>query len=285
MKMKLLLVFTLTSWLCQTESSQSTPNFIVFLADSLGYGDLGYNGHPTIQTPNIDQLSFDGMILSQCYSGSPYLSSSKATILTGRIAVRYGLMGGWDGNGSPQQSFTNTAIGGLPNSEITFAQILQKLGYKTMMIGTWDLGQRHKYLPTQFGFDHYFGVTSFNHNHSDHKQLPFALLNDNNIIEQPVNLSILSQRYTQRAIEFISKAKQHHDPYLLFFAFNPFYAQFINQQFCNTTPRGMYGDAIAEMDNMIGDIMNIASDNTLTFFTSTTGPDADNGPNGLFKGG
>eukprot|EP01084_Bolivina_argentea_P277217 473217_1 len=281
-----LLIVTLAS-LVKVKGNKPQPNFIVFLADSLGYGDVGYNGHPTIKTPNINKLSFEGMILSQCYSASSYISSSVSSILTGRLAIRYGLMGAWNGG-----SLTNSAIGGLPKTEQTFANILKQIGYNTMLIGQWNLGQRKQYLPFNFGFDHYFGVPSFyNTNNNNNQQYPLALLNNHTIIEQPVDLSTLSQKYLQKAIQFIETNQKSNSPFLLFLAFNPINnPQFINNKFCNISKRGIVGDSIAEMDNMVGKIMKHTKQNTLTFFTSSNGPiktqnNINDGCSGLFKGG
>ena len=78
-------------------NANTRPNIIVFFADDLGYGDLGYIGHPTLLTPNIDALAYGGKRLTQWYSGFHICSPSRAAMLTGRLCVRSGCCGGWGG--------------------------------------------------------------------------------------------------------------------------------------------------------------------------------------------
>ncbi|ETO36792.1 arylsulfatase [Reticulomyxa filosa] len=131
----------------------SLPNFLILFADDLGYGDLSYNGHPTISTPNVDQIAREGMILTQWYSGFHVCSPSRASLLTGRLPPRTGCAGPWVGG-----VFPSAAIGGLPHYEITFAQQLKGIGYKTKIIGKWHLGERQEFLPYNYGFDEFFGL-------------------------------------------------------------------------------------------------------------------------------
>ena len=116
------------------ESAKSTnkPNFIIFFADDMGYGDVSYNGHPTINTPNIDYYALSGIRLTSWYSGFHICSPSRAAMLTGRLCVRSGTCGSWTGS-----VFREGAIGGLPTNETTFATILRKAGYRTKAIGKW----------------------------------------------------------------------------------------------------------------------------------------------------
>ena len=134
-------------------ASNPRPNFLILFADDLGYGDLGFNGHPTISTPNLDHYAHEGKRLTQWYSGfhgiyyalfqKKYLprskqctvcSPSRAAMLTGRLCVRSGCCGGYMGG-----VFRQDAIGGLPTNESTFGTILQKAGYATMTIGITSL--------------------------------------------------------------------------------------------------------------------------------------------------
>ena len=73
------------------------PNILILFADDLGYGDLGFNGHPTIRTPNLDRLAYGGMRLTQWYSGFHICSPSRAAMLTGRLCTRSGCCGPWKG--------------------------------------------------------------------------------------------------------------------------------------------------------------------------------------------
>lgn len=114
------------------QDENERPNIIILFADDLGYGDMSYMGHPTLYTPNIDALAYNGKRLTQWYSGFHICSPSRAAMLTGRLCVRSGCCGGYKGS-----VFRQNAIGGLPTNETTFAAILKKAGYTTKAIGKW----------------------------------------------------------------------------------------------------------------------------------------------------
>ena len=124
------------------------PNFIVFFVDDLGYGDVGWNGHPTTKTPNLDSLAWNGKILTTWYSGCNVCTGSRAALMTGRQFARTGLPGGL----APDCPF------GLNLKEITLAEHLKQKGYATAILGKWHLGQRKVYLPGSRGFDYYLGI-------------------------------------------------------------------------------------------------------------------------------
>ena len=202
-----LLLPSISLLLTTIESKPQTPNFLILFADDMGYGDPSYTNHPTISTPNIDKLAFEGIRFTQWYSAFHVCSPSRAAMLTGRLPVRSGMAGPWTGG-----VLSADAVGGLPDNETTFAQILKKVGYMTKAIGKWHLGQRYKYLPYFRGFDEYFGIpysvdmgnTPWHPQGTD--VLP--LIDNTSIIEQPVDLSKLSEKYAQHAIDFISNATQ-----------------------------------------------------------------------------
>ena len=124
------------------------PNIVMLFVDDLGYGDVGFNGHPTTNTPNIDQLAWNGKVLTTWYSGCPVCSCSRASLMTGRQWSRMGIPG----------VFGPTVSSGLPLNETTVADELSKAGYATGAAGKWHLGQRHAYLPAARGFDEYLGI-------------------------------------------------------------------------------------------------------------------------------
>jgi len=120
----------------------------MLFVDDLGYGDTGFNGHPTVSTPNIDRLAFGGKVLTTWYSGCPVCSGSRASLMTGRHFTRSGVPG----------VFSPTVNVGLPLNETTLAEQLKKADYATAAVGKWHLGQRRPYLPGNRGFDYYLGV-------------------------------------------------------------------------------------------------------------------------------
>ena len=137
------------------QAQSNPPNYIIFFADDLGYGDVSYNGHPTISTPNIDHYALSGIRLTASYSGFHICSPSRAAMLTGRLCVRSGTCGGWTGG-----VFREGAVGGLPTNETTFATVLKKQGYRTKAIGKWHLGVLPEFMPLNHGFDEYLGSAS-----------------------------------------------------------------------------------------------------------------------------
>ncbi len=123
------------------------PNVIVILADDLGNADLGYRGSD-IKTPNIDKLARDGMRLESFY-GMPVCTPSRAELMTGRYAMRYGLQ--------TLVIFPSHTFG-LPTDERTLPQALKDVGYQTAMVGKWHLGHAdRKFWPQNRGFDHFYG--------------------------------------------------------------------------------------------------------------------------------
>lgn len=131
---------------------RGTPvNLVFIMADDLGYGDLAdFGGHPTSETPALDQLAAEGMRFLSMYSSSPVCSPSRSSVMTGRFMTRNGV---WPGVFSPGST------GGLALNESTLPTLLRNYGYETFMAGKWHLGvgEHGEYLPYNRGFDHYYG--------------------------------------------------------------------------------------------------------------------------------
>ncbi len=126
------------------------PNIVYILADDLGWKDGGFHGG-AIRTPNLDRLAQTGVSLEKFYT-LPYSTSTRAALLTGRYPMRYGLQ---------TLSILSWSQYGLPAGERLLPQALKDAGYRTAMVGKWQLGHYKKdYWPTQRGFDSFYG--SFN---------------------------------------------------------------------------------------------------------------------------
>ena len=103
------------------------PNIVVFLVDDLGYGDLACYSHPFMITPNLDKFTVEGMRFTDCHSGSPICSPSRAALLTGRNPFRLGI---WK---------LATNVDCMQNEEVTIAEILKKKEYQTFFVGKWHM--------------------------------------------------------------------------------------------------------------------------------------------------
>ena len=241
-------------------SSSRPPNVIFILADDLGYGDLGIYGS-SIRTPNIDAMARGGARFLNFYSASPVCSPSRAALMTGRYPTRVGVPGVL----SPGDQ------GGLSLSETTIADMLKTQGYKTLCVGKWHLGnQPQQYLPTSRGFDEYFGMPFSN------DQAPLVLMNNTDVIENPVSVDNLTQRYTEKAVSFIKDSG--NSPFFLYLAYAmPHIALAASVAFKGRSALGPYGDAVEEIDWSVGQIMEALRENgldqdTVVMFSSDNGP-------------
>lgn len=249
------------------------PNIIVILADDLGYGDIGAYGASKIRTPHIDQLAAGGMRFTQGYASANVCSPSRAGLLTGRYAIRAGLA--WKVVAADSST-------GLPESEETIAELARRAGYRTMLVGKWHLGNLSKFSPLKHGFQRFFGVPHSN-------DMPdFKLLDGDEVIEETVDQTTLTRRYTHRAVDFI--AEDSNDPFLLVMSHTfPHIPLYASDDFHGSSAAGLYGDTVQELDWSTGQIMAALRkakqlDNTLVFFTSDNGPFFEGSTAGL-KGG
>ncbi len=251
------------------------PNIILIFADDLGYADLGTYGATTINTPHLDQLATDGVRLTNFYVSSPVCSASRAALLTGSYHRRVGISGALNPHSKR----------GLNSDEITIAEMLKPKGYATAAVGKWHLGHLDPFLPTNHGFDSYFGIPYSNDMSPDpannpreraRKWPPLPLVQNLETIEEEPDQSLITQRYTNHAVDFI---KQNADqPFFLYLAHTmPHVPLYTSPDFQGTSVQGAYGDVIQEIDWSTGEILETLeaeglADNTLVIFTSDNGP-------------
>jgi arylsulfatase len=236
------------------------PNVVIVLTDDQGYADVGVFGAQGFTTPNLDRMAAEGIMLTNLYVAAPICSPSRAALLTGSYPVRVGI---------PDVLMPNS-VTGLNPDEVTLAELLKSVGYATAAVGKWHLGDDPTFLPTRQGFDEYFGLPYSN------DMTPLPLLEDEDVVEENPDQSELTQRYTARAVDFITRNRD--DPFFLYLAHTmPHVPIAASDAFVGQSEQGLYGDVIMEIDWSVGQILGtleelgIARD-TLVVFTSDNGP-------------
>jgi len=263
------------------------PNIVLVFADDLGYGDLSSYGNTEISTPHIDRMADEGAMFTQFYAGNSVCSPSRATLLTGRYSIRMPL--------DPRGVLFPDSTGGLDPAEVTIAELLKERGYLTALIGKWHLGHLPAFMPMEQGFDYFYGTPYSNDMDAPVYPgeetpenpcflwlpdcRPFVPLMENDtILEMPAIQETLTQRYTQKSLEFIEGAVAAGQPFFLYYASNfPHVPLYASDAFLGTSEGGLYGDVVAELDWSVGEILARVRDlgideDTLLIFTSDNGP-------------
>ena len=253
-------------------SAQETPpNFIVIMADDLGYGDLGVYGSTLIKTPNLDRLALDGARLDSFYSSANVCTAARGGLLTGRYPIRLDLVA--------DVARPNNDIH-LAFEEITIAEGLKPMGYRSALFGKWHLGSRLEWSPMDQGFDEFFGVLHSN------DMTPLELYRGKQMIENPVDQTTLTERYTREAVRFI--AENRDNPFFLYLPHSfPHVPLFVSPRFDGRSDAGLYGDVVETIDWSTGEILAALdeyglSKNTLVIFTSDNGPWFE-GSSGIYR--
>jgi len=249
------------------------PNFIVILCDDLGYGDLGCYGSAKHRTARIDAMAAEGMRLMDFYATSGVCTPSRASLMTGCYAQRVGL----------HMSDRNECVlypaarSGLHPDETTIAEVLKEAGYATACIGKWHVGDQPPFLPTNHGFDYYYGLPYSNDMSQSQRKdnPPLPLLRNMTVIEAPADQSTLTRRYTDEALRFIRANRNR--PFFLYLPHsmphNPIHA---GDAFRGKSANGVYGDAVQEIDASTGEILDALralglDEQTLVVLTSDNG--------------
>ncbi|AMV19887.1 sulfatase [Planctomyces sp. SH-PL14] len=265
------------------------PNILIFLADDLGYGELGCQGNPQIPTPHIDAIAKAGTRFTQGYVSGPYCSPTRAGLMTGRYQTRFG----HEFNSVAQKS-------GLALTETTIATRLKSLGYQTSAVGKWHLGGGGmggpEYRPMNRGFDEFFGTlanTPFYH--------PTQFI-DSRVSPEVQKITdeefYTTDKYAERAVDWLEKHKA--DPWFLYVPFNAQHAPLqAPKKYLDRFPeisdekRKIFAAMLSSMDDAVGSVMKKVRDlgqeeETLVFYLADNGgPTASttsqNGPLHGFK--
>jgi arylsulfatase len=276
-------VVTVTCAQLNTLSAQAKPkikpNVIIIVADDLGYMDVQCYGADKVKTPNIDRLAKEGMKFNNFYS-MPSSSPSYAALFTGCYPKRVGITSDLGPKGT--ESTEKVYNIGLNPKEMTLAKMVKQNNYATCLVGKWHLGNDTTFLPTKQGFDEFFGIPyasdmckAVNNQWGD---LP--LLDGTKVIEENPDQSQLTKRYTERAIDFITRNSKSQ--FLLCMALtNTHVPLAISKDFTGKSKGGPFYDAVEETDWAVGQIAKTIQKldidkQTIIIFTS------DNGPNILY---
>jgi len=142
--------------------NSTKPNFVLIVADDLGYGDIGCYGNKSNKTPSLDGMAAEGMKFIDFHSNGPMCSPTRAALLTGQYQNRFGLAF------ESALSAKAHADMGLPLEAVTIPEALKKAGYASGMFGKWHLGYNLPYLPTRGGFDEFKGLLTGDGDHHSH---------------------------------------------------------------------------------------------------------------------
>jgi arylsulfatase A-like enzyme len=216
-------------------------------------------------------MADEGVRLTSFYMAESVCTPSRAALLTGRYPFRSGL----------PFVLGPDSENGIPADELTLAEGLKTKGYTTAIFGKWHLGHKEGFLPTQNGFDEYFGIPYSNDMMPPWVQTetPLSLWENEQPVEHPVDQDQLTQRYTQRAVDFINKNSDN--PFFLYLPYNmPHMPVHTSESFRGNSRGGLYGDVIETIDWSVGEIMRTLeetgiSGHTFLIFTSDNGPWAE----------
>ena len=284
------LILPLAVALPQSQAARDKPNFIIIFTDDQGYGDLGCFGSTKIKTPNIDRMAKEGRRFTNFMVASPVCTPSRAALLTGCYPKRVGMH---------QHVLFPSSTKGLNSTEHTIADHLKGQGYATAAFGKWHLGHHPETLPQQNGFDTYFGIPYSNDmNHPDNKGKPRGgwagmdilwkdpestltkwktpLMENEKIIELPVDQRTVTRRYTQKAIDFITTNKEK--PFFVYLPHSmPHIPLYVPDDVRDPNHLNAYTNTIEHIDAEVGRLMDKVrqlglSKKTYVIYTTDNGP-------------
>ena len=268
---------------CTISSASQPPNIIFIMADDLGYGQLGAYGQTKIQTPRLDQMAKEGLLLTDYYAGTSVCAPSRCALMTGKHVGHTFIRGNYeikatDANDSGQLP--------IPDETITVAEKLKEADYATACIGKWGLGYpMSEGDPLNQGFDYFYGYNCQRHAHSYY---PLWLWENHQKVTLGPRDTVEGYshyRLTKQAKEFILDNQDR--PFFLYLAYtiphshiqiplnDPNYKQYLKEDWPAVQKR--LAGMISLMDQDVGGILDLLKEieideNTLVIFTSDNGP-------------
>ena len=231
------------------------PNIVIIFTDDQGYGDLACYGNKKNKTPRLDQLAKEGTLFTSFYTQT-VCGPSRSALLTGRQPIR---SKGW----------------GMPAEEITFAELIRKVGYQTACIGKWDVSNRKAIIPRMpnaQGFDYFYGALGANDNGTVHFH------ENNEAAGSTKDMGGLTTLYTDKAIDFLKSKRDKEKPFVLYLAHTMMHTIIdASERFRGKSKGGLYGDVVEEFDYETGRLLDVLDElklreNTLVIYTSDNGP-------------
>ncbi len=281
-----------------------SPNLLIFLMDDVGWGDPGCygGGHMAgAPTPNIDRLCRKGLMLTSCYA-QPSCSPTRATIMTGRLPMRHGIL----------RPPMYDEKGGL-QGEITLAKLLSDAGYVTQAVGKWHMGENEESQPQNVGFDDFFGFLGVSDIYTEwrdpyfYPEITRSPERTKLIEKEPFNKHLvhgskgrklenieeitipvssqLDESFAQYSLNFIREACRGNRPFFLYHCTRAcHFDNYPDEKFKGKSPaKYPYKDALVQVDNILGRLLAELEatgqlDNTLVFITSDNGPEMETWP-------
>ena len=266
---------------CQA-NAQDQPNIILLFADDAGYADFGFQGSTEIKTPHLDKLAASGIRCTQAYVSDPTCGPSRAGIITGKYQQRFG----YEENNVPGYMSKVSAVDGidmgLPIEEITMADQLKSLGYKTAVFGKWHLGGADRFHPTKRGFDEFYGFRGGARSYFAYDGVPAdgqnKLERGFGKFEEPANY--LTDQLGDETIKFIERNKDQ--PFFAYVSFNAVHTPMdateedLNQFPGLTGKRKIVAAMTLALDRACGKILDKLTElgldnNTIVVFTNDNG--------------
>ncbi len=297
------------------------PNIVLIVSDDQGYHDLGSYGNEEIITPHLDQLAKEGVRLTSFYVSWPACTPSRGSLLTGRYPQRNGTYDMFRNDKvdygyqySPEEyAISPERILGMDVREVLLPKVLKKAGYISGIFGKWDLGQLHRFLPLQRGFDEFYGFVNTGIDYYTHERYGVHSMYRNNEPTKEDQGTYATYLFKREALRFIEENQDK--PFFCYVPFNaPHGASVLDQPNPVQAPQeymDMYSEPVDErerrrtqhkaaitcMDDAIGEILKRVddlglTDNTIVIFVSDNGGSgrANNGPlrgqkSQVFEGG
>ncbi|MCF6310833.1 MAG: sulfatase [Verrucomicrobiales bacterium] len=269
------------SELYAVDKAEKKPNFIIIFCDNLGYGDIEPFGSTLHRTPNLNRMAKEGRKFTHFYVTAGVCTPSRSSIMTGCYSQRVGM------HTNPRDGWVLFPASpyGLNPSEVTIAEVLKEQGYATGIVGKWHLGDQPEFLPTRQGFDWFYGLP-YSDNMTANKKRgwpPLPLMENEKVIEAPVDRDPLTKRLTERAMQWIAEHKD--EPFFLYFPQampGSTTTPFASPAFKGKSKNGPWGDAVEELDWSMGVMMDQLielgiAENTFVIWTSDNGAPINKG--------